>query len=327
MTKCLSPTAGIAVGSIRPKLYVLLVQLETYCWSRAWLWASNGEIARKLGTTERSVQRGLEQLEDLGIIARIMTDRERPERLGIVLLKRTNPSRPWCRTSKQLQDLAYSIRDRWADNRHVTEEVNPVVLAGNPDLPKHGEGQNPEKPQENDGLARQKRRAQHDRNDALSTTEMSSELFRGNSQREPAGEPPVLKLAEGPELTQGQSEAVESIRKAVAGSDRPEAAQGVADVARGAILKGHGPARVAELARDAIKPGINNPAGWLRRAIDARATDEGGVLRDRPKPPPPPSTPTIKINEAEAAIYAAAIRSGKTGLGIGRRPARAWRAN
>lgn len=325
MTKCMSPTAGIAVGSIRPKLYVLLVQLETYCWSRPWLWASNGEIARRLGTTERSVQRGLEQLEDLGIIARIMTDRERPERLGIVLLKRTNPTRPYCRTSRQLQDLAWTIRDRWADIKHVTEEVNPVVLAGEPDLPKHGEGQNPQKPQETDGLARQKRRAQHDRNVALSTTEMSSERIKQNSQNEPAAEPPVLKVAGEPELTPDGAEAVETVRKAVAGCERPQAALGVVAVAEAAVRRGHDPGRVVEMARESL--GKDNPGGWLRTAIDRRAADEGGLLKARPKAPPPPSTPTIKIDPEVAAFYAKAVATGKVGVGIGRRPAQAWRAS
>lgn len=323
----MSPGAKITTGSIKPHLYVLLSRLESYCWSRAWLWASNREIGDEMGLSERGVQRGLEQLEELGIVARVMTDRHRPERLGIVLLKRINPTRPYCRTSKQLQDIAYSLRDSWADKKHIREQVNPVILAGDPELAKQGSEENREIPRKNGAAARHERRAQHDTADALSTSRASSERIRLNSQTEPQQTPPVLKIAGEPELTPEALQAVESIRKAVETSDRPEAAQGVVEVARAALSRGHGPGRVADLAREAMKPGITNPGGWLRRVIEMRGADEGGVLRDRPKPPPPPVTPTLKINEAEAAIYENAIRTGQTGLGIGRKPARAWRVN
>lgn len=85
-----------------------MARMKPYCWP------SNDELGRRLGRTESTIQRVVQKLEDLGFIARIMTVRGRPERVGILMLRRINSASPACRTDAEKAAAAAELATRWA---------------------------------------------------------------------------------------------------------------------------------------------------------------------------------------------------------------------
>jgi hypothetical protein len=72
----------------------MLLILEGYCWAKAWCWVSNARLADAFGCDQGALRRLLRQMEAAGLIHRVPTEHGRPGRLGIVLLKRSDPDLP-----------------------------------------------------------------------------------------------------------------------------------------------------------------------------------------------------------------------------------------
>ncbi len=305
---------------LSPSLFATFIALEHYARRNPFTWVSNDRLAADLRVAPRSVRRRLAALEALGYIARVVPDRAKGDRMGILMRRRVDPASPTCVTRKDMEEAAERLRDRWSDATSSDGKVPFLILGVEADSGPEGcrelsgaQGDG-DAPHLGDGLA-------------LPQGDGNVRRIRSNSEgttNKQEGPPPCLDRER--ELTREQVEAVESVRKEAQDSDRPGFALGLASVARDAIARGHSPVRVAEMARVSLAKA--NPPGWLREAIRRRADEEGGILEDRREPTTPQPTQSIVIDPEDRDFYDAAPRARRVGIGCGpTKPRLSGRAN
>jgi len=83
-------------GGIGHRFGWMLLVLEGYCRARSYCWVGNAELADAFGCKRSALKALLTEMVDKELIHRQMTveGRGRPDRVGIVLLKRANPDLP-----------------------------------------------------------------------------------------------------------------------------------------------------------------------------------------------------------------------------------------
>jgi hypothetical protein len=95
--------------------------LDGIARSSNYLWPSNAYLVSLTKKCSRSIQLALDELERAGWITRVFTPEAkgsgRPRRLGIILLKRTDPEFPVADTEAKIAAAESAIRDRAASKQ------------------------------------------------------------------------------------------------------------------------------------------------------------------------------------------------------------------
>ena len=96
--------------SVRVRLMLLI--LDGHCRNRSYCWVGNAELAAAYGCEERTLQEILKEMEDDGLLRRVLTDRGRRGRVGIVLRRRADPELPVAGTDPLLALAIASLKDQ-----------------------------------------------------------------------------------------------------------------------------------------------------------------------------------------------------------------------
>jgi hypothetical protein len=96
--------------SVRQRLMLLL--LDGHCRNRCYCWVGNAELAAAYGCEERTLQEILKEMEDDGLLVRVLTVRGRRGRVGIVLRRRADPGLPVADTDGLLALAIASLKDQ-----------------------------------------------------------------------------------------------------------------------------------------------------------------------------------------------------------------------
>jgi DNA-binding Lrp family transcriptional regulator len=96
--------------SVRERLMLLI--LDGHCRNRSYCWVGNAELAAAYGCEERTLQEILKEMEDDGLLKRVLTDRGRRGRVGIVLRRRADPDLPVADTDRLLALAIASLKDQ-----------------------------------------------------------------------------------------------------------------------------------------------------------------------------------------------------------------------
>lgn len=96
--------------SVRVRLMLLI--LDGHCRNRCYCWVGNAELAAAYGCEERTLQEILKEMEDDGLLVRVLTDRGRRGRVGIILRRRADPGLPVADTDQTLALAIASLKDQ-----------------------------------------------------------------------------------------------------------------------------------------------------------------------------------------------------------------------
>jgi hypothetical protein len=118
-------------GRTRPlsgRVRLMLLILDGHCRNRCYCWVGNAELAAMYGCEERTLQEILKEMEDDGLLVRVLTDRGRRGRVGIVLRRRADPTLPVADTDRSLALAIASLKDQREaalEQRRVARKTAP----------------------------------------------------------------------------------------------------------------------------------------------------------------------------------------------------------
>jgi hypothetical protein len=128
------------VEPMSDRAWRLLALLEGAARKRAFCFLSNATISRRLRKDPRTIQAILDEMEKTSWIERVFTVSGRPERAGIILLRRADPNLPVANTPERLEMARAEVLKRWAARSKGDENTTLRVKKSPPQVSQSEEG-------------------------------------------------------------------------------------------------------------------------------------------------------------------------------------------
>lgn len=127
--------ADFVESDLSDRDFRLMLILEARARNNPHIWYGNEGLGQALGKGERTLQEGLNSLEEQGWIKRLFADAKKRKRLAIIMRRRVDPKRPAAHTPEILAAVEAIIRER--RNMHeATAEI--CILCAQKPAPEEG---------------------------------------------------------------------------------------------------------------------------------------------------------------------------------------------